>query len=112
MHSIIFLQDLAVVMIVAGVVTLIFHRFKQPVVLGYILAGVVIGPYTPPFQLINDQETIKTLGDLGLIFLMFSLGLEFSLRQLKRVGVTALIAASLQIVLMMGVGYQIGRFFG
>jgi CPA2 family monovalent cation:H+ antiporter-2 len=99
-------------MIVAGVVTLIFHRFKQPVVLGYILAGVVIGPYTPPFQLINDQEIIKTLGDLGLIFLMFSLGLEFSLRQLKRVGVTALIAASLQIVLMMGVGYQIGRFFG
>lgn len=112
MHSITFLQDLAVVMIIAGVVTLVFHRFKQPVVLGYVLAGVVIGPYTPPFKLIRDDETIKTLGELGLIFLMFSLGLEFSLRQLKRVGVTAFIAASLQIVLMMGVGHQIGRFFG
>ena len=77
------LQDLAVVMVVAGVVTLIFHRLRQPVVLGYILAGVIIGPHTPPFPLIRDEHTITTLSELGVIFLMFSLGLEFSLRKLK-----------------------------
>ena len=92
------LQDLAVVMVVAGIVTLLFHRFKQPVVLGYILAGVIIGPHTPPFPLINDQHTIKTLSELGVIFLMFSLGLEFSFRKLKQVGSSALIASVLEIL--------------
>ena len=111
MHGVTFLQDLAVVMIVAGLVTIIFHRLKQPVVLGYILAGLIIGPHTPPFPLIHDNETIKTLSELGLIFLMFSLGLEFSLKKLKKVGVTAFIAASLEILLMLGIGYQIGRWF-
>ena len=82
-HDVSFLQDLAIVMIVAGLVTVLFHRFKQPVVLGYILAGVIIGPHTPPFPLIANDETIKTLSELGVIFLMFSLGLEFSLRKLK-----------------------------
>jgi monovalent cation:H+ antiporter-2, CPA2 family len=112
MHGVTFLQDLAVVMIVAGLVTVVFHRLKQPVVLGYILAGVIIGPHTPPFPLIKDQETIKTLAEMGVVFLMFSLGLEFSLRKLKKVGVTALIAAALEIMLMVWLGYEIGRAFG
>jgi CPA2 family monovalent cation:H+ antiporter-2 len=75
MHNSTFLQDLAIVMIVAGLVTLLFHRLKQPVVLGYILAGVIIGPHTPPYALIRDQHTIETLSELGIILLMFSLGL-------------------------------------
>lgn len=112
MHSIAFLQDLAVVMIVAGLVTIVFHRFKQPVVLGYILAGVIIGPFTPPFPLIHDRETIATLAELGVIFLMFSLGLEFSLRRLREVGATALVAATLEITLMIWAGYAIGHAFG
>src|SRR5438552_191144 len=112
MHTITFLQDLAVVMIVAGLVTVIFHRFKQPVVLGYIIAGVIIGPHTPPFPLIHDKETIDTLSELGVILLMFSLGLEFSLRKLREVGGTAFIAAFLEILLMVWVGYEIGRLFG
>ncbi len=99
-------------MIVAGIVTLIFHRLRQPVVLGYILAGVIIGPHTPPFPLIGDEHAIKTLSELGVIFLMFSLGLEFSFRKLKQVGGSALIAAVLEILLMAWVGYEIGRFFG
>ena len=77
-HDVSFLQDLAIVMIVAGLVTIVFHRLKQPVVLGYILAGVIIGPHTPPLPLIANDETIQTLSELGIIFLMFSLGLEFS----------------------------------
>ncbi len=107
-----FLQDLAVVMMVAGLVTVLFHRFKQPVVLGYIMAGVIIGPHTPPFPLIHEEETINTLAELGVILLMFSLGLEFSLRKLRQVGGTAFIAAFLEILLMVWVGYEIGRLFG
>lgn len=112
MHAVTFLQDLAVVMIVAALVTVVFHRFKQPVVLGYIIAGVIIGPHTPPFPLIHDGETIKTLSELGVILLMFSLGLEFSLKKLQAVGGTAFIAAFLEILLMVWVGYEMGRLFG
>jgi len=111
-HGIGFIQDLAVVMAFAGLVTVLFHRLKQPVVLGYIAAGVIIGPYTPPFQLIHDQQTIQTLGELGVVFLMFSLGLEFSLRKLFKVGVTAIVAALSEIVLMLWIGYEIGSAFG
>ncbi|WJF90973.1 cation:proton antiporter [Paraburkholderia bonniea] len=111
-HGIGFIQDLAVVMAFAGIVTVLFHRLKQPVVLGYIAAGVIIGPYTPPFQLINDKQTIQTLGELGMVFLMFSLGLEFSLRKLFRVGATAIVAALSEIVLMLWIGYEIGSAFG
>lgn len=112
MHAITFLQDLAVVMIVAALVTVVFHRLRQPVVLGYIIAGVIIGPHTPPFPLIHDEDTIKTLSELGVILLMFSLGLEFSLKKLQRVGGTAFIAAFLEILVMAWVGYEIGRLFG
>jgi CPA2 family monovalent cation:H+ antiporter-2 len=112
MHDTSFLQDLAVVMIVAGLVTVVCHRFKQPVVLGYIIAGVIIGPHTPPYALIHNEATINTLSELGVVLLMFSLGLEFSLRKLKAVGGTALIAAFLEIVLMVWVGFEIGRLFG
>ncbi|MES3711811.1 cation:proton antiporter [Pseudomonas putida] len=112
MHAISFIQDLAVIMMVAGVVTIVFHRLKQPVVLGYIVAGFIIGPHTPPFGLIHDEETIKILAELGVIFLMFCLGLEFSLRKLFKVGATAFIAAFLEIVLMIWIGFEIGRWFG
>ena len=108
-----FLQDMAVVMITAGLVTVIFHRLRQPVVLGYILAGVIIGPYTPPYQLIqNEHRSIETLAELGIILLMFGLGLHFSLRKLASVGATALVAAVLEILVMLFIGYQIGRIFG
>ena len=112
MHDTNFLQDLAIVMIVAGLVTVVFHRLKQPVVLGYILAGVIIGPHTPPFPLIHDEWTIRTLSELGIIFLMFSLGLEFSLRKLKAVGATAFIAATLEILVMLWAGFALGQAFG
>lgn len=112
MHHVVFLQDLSVVMIIAAVVTMVFRYFKQPVVLGYILAGVIIGPHTPPYALIEDKHTIETLSELGVIFLMFALGLEFSLKKLTKVGATALLAASFEIVLMVWAGYQLGRAFG
>jgi monovalent cation:H+ antiporter-2, CPA2 family len=112
MHGISFIQDLAVVMIVAALVTVLFHRLKQPVVLGYLIAGVIVGPNTPPFPLIRDEQSIKTLAELGVVFLMFNLGLHFSLRKLKQVGATALITAPFEILLMIWIGYQVGRLFG
>ena len=111
MHAEAFIQDLAVIMLVAGMVTLLFHRLKQPVVLGYILAGVIVGPYTPPFSLVHDQNTIKTLAELGVMFLLFSLGLEFNIKKLARVGAAAVTAGCAEILVMVWVGYEIGRFF-
>ena len=112
MHGATFLQDLAIVMMAAALVTVLFHKLRLPVVLGYILAGVLIGPHVLPLPLISDETTIKTLSELGIVFLMFSLGLEFSFRRLRKVGTTALIAAPLEILLMILVGYQIGQWFG
>lgn len=112
MHAEAFIQDLAIIMLVAGVVTLIFHQLKQPVVLGYLLAGVLIGPHTPPFALIHDQDTVHTLAELGVVFLLFSLGLEFSLKKLAKVGLAALVAGITEIAVMIWLGYQIGSAFG
>lgn len=111
-HGIDFIQDLATVLIVGGFTTLLFHKLRQPVVLGYMLAGLLIGPHTPPILLIHDENNIKTLAELGIVFLMFRMGLHFSLRKLAKVGMTAFIAATFEIVAMLGVGYAIGQFFG
>ena len=110
MHEVSFLQDLAVVMIAAGIVTVLFQRLKQPVVLGYIVAGILIGPHL--LELIKGQDDIKSLAELGMLFLMFSLGLEFNLRKLRRVAATALVAAPLAILLMVFAGYQVGQLMG
>ena len=112
MHAIVFIHDLAIIMLTAGVVTVVFHLLRQPVVLGYIVAGVIIGPHTPPYTLVTDEETIRTLAELGLVALLFSLCLEFSLRHLRQVGATALVSAIAGIVTMISLGYAIGRAFG
>jgi len=111
-HALIFIQDLAIIMLVSGLITIICHQFRQPIVFGYLLAGILIGPHTPPFGFISDMEIIKTLAELGVIFLLFSLGLEFNLQRLTQVGVTSFIAAFAEILLMMWIGYEIGLFFG
>jgi CPA2 family monovalent cation:H+ antiporter-2 len=107
-----FIQDLATILVVAGVVTIVFHRFKQPVVLGYILAGFIVGPHTPSILLVHDEHTVEILAELGVVLLMFSLGQHFSLRKLASVGMTAVIASTLEIALMTWLGYEIGRGFG
>ena len=112
MHDLHFIQDLATVMLVAGLTTVIFQKLRQPVVLGYIIAGVLVGPYTFPVVFIHDEQTIRTLSELGMILLLFALGLEFSLKKLREVGGAALVAAVCEIVLMLWLGYEIGRFFG
>lgn len=111
-HALYFIQDLAVVMVVAGLMTIFCQTFKQPIVFGYLLAGIIIGPFTPPFSLISNPAIISTLAELGVIFLMFYLGLEFNLTKLAKVGLTAFVAAFAEIILMIWLGFEIGLFFG
>ncbi len=106
------LRDLAFVMTIAAAMTLLCHRFQQPVVSGYLLAGLIIGPYTPPFALVRDLHSIHTMAELGLVFLMFALGLEFSLPKLRKVGSSAFLAATLEVIGMLTIGYFLGRLFG
>jgi CPA2 family monovalent cation:H+ antiporter-2 len=110
MHLSPLIFDLAIILAVAGMMSLLFQWLKQPVVLGYILAGVIVGPYTPPFELVKDIAGIQTWAELGVIFLMFTLGLEFSFRKLLNVGVTAGVTAGLEVIFFLGVGYGIGRW--
>src|SRR6266542_2470289 len=104
------LQDLVVVMVVAAAATIVFYRLRQPVVLGYLLAGLVIGPNT--LGLIKDADSIHGLSDLGIIFLMFAVGLEFDLKKLRKVGVAAAIAAALEVSIMLAIGYKVGLLLG
>ncbi|MGH7805094.1 MAG: cation:proton antiporter, partial [Candidatus Binatia bacterium] len=106
------LRDLAVVLAVSGAVTAVFHQLRLPVVLGYLLAGAVIGPHTPPFALVTDSHTIETLAELGVILLLFSIGLEFSLRKLSRVGWIAVVVAAFEISGMFALGYTAAQLLG
>jgi monovalent cation:H+ antiporter-2, CPA2 family len=112
METLSFLQDLAIVMIVAGAVTLLFRRLRQPVVLGYILAGIIVGPHLLPTPLVEDEAAIRTLADLGVIFLLFSLGLEFSVRRLVELGWPVLITALVELPVMVWLGYELGGLLG
>jgi len=106
-----FLKALAIVLGVAGVTTVVFQRLRQPVVLGYILAGLLVGPHVP-VPLVADPAIVKTLSEVGVILLMFSLGLEFSVRQVARVMPTAGVAAVIETSVMMWLGFLAGRAFG
>lgn len=105
------LKALTTVLCVAGVTTVLFQRLKQPVVLGYILAGLIVGPHVP-IPLSAHRETVEALSELGVILLMFSLGLEFRLRKLLRVGPTAGLTAVIQCSIMLWLGYVTARMFG
>src|SRR5688572_21454309 len=106
------ITELGLILAVAGVTTLIFKKIKQPVVLGYILAGLLVGSHTPLFPTVADEEGVKTLSEIGVIFLLFSLGLEFSFKKLLKVGGSASITALVEIFLMIGVGYVVGYMLG
>ena len=106
-----FLRNLALVLCVAAITTQVFQRLRQPVVFGYMLAGLIVGPHIP-VPLVADEAMVHTFAELGVVLLMFALGLEFSLRRLVQVGPTAGIVALLQSALMVALGYLIGRAFG
>ena len=99
-------------MTAAAVATVVCQKLKQPVVLGYLLAGILIGPNTPPFSFVSNEQEIKTLADLGVVLLMFSVGLHFSFRKLKEVGAAAIVAAVVEIGGMFCLGQYLGHCFG
>jgi len=104
--------DLALILGTAAVVTLLFKKLKQPVVLGYIIAGFIIGPNTLLFPSIGDIESIRIWAEIGVIFLLFGLGLEFSFKKLIKIGGVALITALTEISLTMFLGYGVGQMLG
>jgi CPA2 family monovalent cation:H+ antiporter-2 len=106
-----FLTALALVLGVAAVTTVLCQRLHQPVVLGYLVAGLIIGPHVP-VPLVANPEVVQTLSELGVILLMFALGLEFSLRTLVRLGPTAGVTAFIQAGLMLWLGFICGRVLG
>ncbi|GLQ45597.1 potassium transporter [Dyella lipolytica] len=111
MHDIGFIRDLALVMLVAGTTTVLFQLLRLPVLPGYILAGVVIGPHTPGV-LVADPRTIGDISNLGVVLLMFTLGLEFSVRKLRQVGGALLLVTVIEVGFMLWVGYGLGLLFG
>lgn len=106
------ISDLAVILIAAGIITLIFKCLKQPVVLGYIVAGILAGPAVPYIPTVSDPTNIKIWADIGVIFLLFAMGLEFSFKKLMTVGGTAVIASITIVSGMMFLGYTAGNTLG
>jgi monovalent cation:H+ antiporter-2, CPA2 family len=99
--------DLAVIMTIAAVVVFIFYRLKQPMIIGYLIAGVIIGPYTPPFGLVSQQEVFSATADLGVILLIFGIGLKFPLSRLLKVGKVSLGVAAIEIFFMLLLSYGV-----
>src|ERR1044071_3639924 len=91
------IEDLALILITGAITTLIFKKIRQPVVLGYILAGFLVGPHLSITPSVADHENVETLAEIGVIFLLFSLGLEFSFKKLMHVGGAASITALVEI---------------
>ena len=106
------IQDLALILMAGAIVTLLFKRIKQPLVLGYIIAGFLVGPYFHLVPTVVDNENVKTLAEIGVIFLLFSLGLEFSFKKLMRVGGSASITAFVEILFITIAGYFLGKILG
>ena len=104
------IEDLALILIAAAITTLLFRRIRQPLVLGYIIAGFLVGPHLSLTPSVVDTDNVKVLAEMGVIFLLFSLGLEFSFKKLVRVGGSASITAMVEIVFITTAGYYLGRW--
>lgn len=104
--------DLALILVSAAIISLVFKKLKQPVVLGYIIAGLLVGPNVNVFPSVVETSNIKTLGEIGVIFLLFSLGLEFSFKKLLKVGGVAVMTAVSGVVMTMLCGYLLGKLMG
>ena len=104
--------DLALILIVAGIVTLVFKRLKQPLVLGYIVAGFIVSPNMPLTMSVVDKADIHTWADIGVMFLLFSLGLDFSIKKILKMGMAPAVAAVTIIFSMVALGGGVGHAFG
>ena len=99
------ISDLATILIIAGIITVIFKWLGQPVIVGYIVAGIMAGPSISLFPTVSDQANIKIWADIGVIFLLFAIGLDFSFRKLISVGASAIFSTVIIVCGMMFLGY-------
>lgn len=106
------IEDLALILVVAGIVTLVFKKLKQPLVLGYIVAGFLVSPHMPYIMSVVDKGDIHTWADIGVMFLLFSLGLDFSFKKILKMGMAPVIVALTIIFSMMTLGILVGHSFG
>ena len=106
------IEDLALILVVAGVVTLIFKKLKQPLVLGYIVAGFLVSPNMPYTASVADMEDVHLWADIGVMFLLFSLGLDFSFKKILKMGASPVISTCTTIFCMSMLGFSVGSFFG
>ena len=112
MDGITFIQDLAIVLLVAGCAGMLCRRIGLSVIVGYLVAGIIIGPHTPPFSLVLDIQRIETLSQLGLVFLMFAIGLGLSLTKLQKLGTATLLATALGAFFMLNLTQMLGAVLG
>lgn len=105
-------KDLALILMVAGIVTIIFKKLRQPLVLGYIVAGFLVSPHMPYTMSVIDESDIKTWADIGVIFTLFSLGLDFSFKKIVKMGASPIIATVVIVFSMMMLGISVGHGFG
>lgn len=106
------IADLALILISASIITLLFKWLKQPLVLGYIVAGLLAGPYVHIFPTVGDIANVNIWAEIGVVFLLFALGLEFSFKKLINVGSTAFITATTEVISMLLIGYMVGYLLG
>ena len=111
-HLPVLITDLGLILAAAGIITLLFKRIKQPLVLGYILAGLLVGPHVEFLPTVTDKASIHIWAEIGVIFLLFSLGLEFSFKKLVKVGGSASITAIVEVVFMLIIGFVAGKAMG
>ncbi|MGA7898324.1 MAG: cation:proton antiporter [Nitrososphaeraceae archaeon] len=106
------IQDFAAIMIVAAIMLVITHRLKQPMVIGYLVAGMIIGPYTPPFRLIQNVNSLNTFAELGIIMLLFVIGTEFPIAKLRSVGRTSIIVAVPETIVTLVIVFFVAQTLG
>jgi monovalent cation:H+ antiporter-2, CPA2 family len=111
-NEVLVVQDLAIVMLVALGLALLCRALHQPLLIGYIVAGMIIGPYTPPFSLIQYPDILSALAEIGIVFLLFAVGLEYPLSRLRSIGRTALVIALAESLSTFAAGYLLGIAFG
>src|SRR3954468_18541914 len=112
MHGYQFIQDLAIILVVAGVVGWICQRIGLSVIVGFLVAGMMVGPHTPPITLVQDVERIDTLAQIGLVFLMFAIGLQLSLRKMRRLGLSLMFATFVGAIVMLNLSRLLGVILG
>ncbi len=106
------LLEFALIMMIAGVSSVLFTRARFPAVIGYLAAGMILGPNGLGSALNFDMNVINALADLGIVLMMFTIGLEFNLTRLRKIGSFAILAGSIEVLAMIGIGYSLGRFMG